>query len=332
MQLRPEQIAGQLEQALLPVWLISGDEPLQQQDCLDQIRAAARSAGFDDRQTFSLSDKFDWSALYHEAHSMGLFGGRKLLELRLGDKRPDKGGSEVLCQLLAEPDSDILWLISASKLDYRRDRGSKWVKAVDQAGAIIDIWPVDAEHLPHWIRQRCQSRQVQADDDAIALLAELSEGNLLACAQEIDKLALLFPAQPVSLEQLQQSVGDCSRHTLFDLGDALSTDAPRVLRVLDGVRAEGIEEIQILWALTREARQLEALASGQPVRLPPRKQASASQHARRLGLPAIGAALALAGRIDQTIKGMRPGDPASGNTALALRLAGAPLAPLFEQL
>ena len=332
MQLRPDKVAGQLNKALLPVWLVAGDEPLQQQEILDQIRTAARSAGFDDRQTFSLNDKFDWSSLYHETRSMGLFGGRKLLELRFADKRPDKTGSELLCQLLTAPSDDVMLLISASKLDYRRDLGSKWVKAVAQAGAVIDIWPVDAERLPQWIAQRCQQRQMQINSDAIALLAELSEGNLLACAQEIDKLALLFPSQPISIEQVQQSIGDCSRHTLFDLGDALAADAERTLRILDGLRAEGVKEIQILIALAREARQLEALASGQPLRLPAHKQAIASKHVRRLGLPAIGAALALAGRIDQAIKGMRPGDPASGNTALALRLAGAPLAPLFEQL
>jgi DNA polymerase III subunit delta len=334
MQIRVEQLAKQMQKALLPAYLIAGDEPFQIGECSDLLRRHARQQGFDDRQTFTVADRFDWYELLNETRSMGLFGGRKLIELRLGEKRPDKEGSAVICQLLDNPPDDILLLISASKLDRRRDIGSKWVSAVDKVGCIIDIWPVDAGRLPGWIEQRCRQKDLQVDPDAVALLSELSEGNLLACAQEIDKLALLFPGQPVGVAEVQQSVGDCSRYSIFDLTDALSRDPTRSLRILDGLRAEGTDEMQILWALAREARIYEAFVSGHgsSQRLPQQKAAEAERHAIRLGLPAIGAALALAARIDQSIKGMRPGDPRSGNTALALKLAGQPLPAIFELL
>ncbi|MEE4249539.1 MAG: DNA polymerase III subunit delta [Alcanivoracaceae bacterium] len=332
MQIRAEQLDKHLQQSLLPAYLIAGDEPFQLGECSDLLRRRAREQGFDDRQTFSVADRFDWHEVLNEAQSMGLFGGRKLIELRLGDKRPDKEGSAVICQLLGNPADDILLLITASKLDRRRDVGSKWVSAVDKAGGVIDVWPIDADRLPGWIEQRCRQRGLQADRDAIALLSELSEGNLLACAQEVDKLALLFPNHSVSVAEVQQSVGDCSRYSIFDLTDALSRDPTRALRILDGLRAEGTDEVQILWALAREARIYEAFVSGHgsSQRLPPQKAAEAERHAIRLGLPAIGAALALAARIDQSIKGMRSGDAASGNTALALKLAGQPLPAIFE--
>jgi DNA polymerase III subunit delta len=334
MQIKAEQLGKHLQQGLRPVYLIAGDEPLQLGECSDLIRTHARDAGFDDRHVFTVVERYDWSELRNEAQSMGLFGGRKLLEIRLGEKRPDKDGSALLCHLLDNPADDILLLITASKLDRRRDIGSKWVNAVEAAGAIVDIWPVDSSRLPRWIEQRMKQRGLEASSDAIALLTELSEGNLLACAQEVDKLALLFPDRPVGVEEVQQSVGDCSRHSLFDLTDALSRDPGRALRILDGLRAEGTDEIQILWALSREARIYEALISGHghTIKLPQQKAAEAERHAIRLGLPAIGAALALAARIDQTIKGMRPGDAVSGVTALTLKLAGQPLPPLFEQL
>jgi DNA polymerase III subunit delta len=334
MQIRPEQLGKHVTSPLLPAYLVAGDEPFQQQECTDLIRAEARTQGFDDRITFTLAERFDWHELLNESQSMGLFGGRKLLELRLGDKRPDKEGSAVICQLLKDPAPDILLLISASKLDRRRDVGSKWVSAVDAVGGLIDIWPVDSARLPRWIETRLKHKGLRASSDAIDLLSELSEGNLLACAQEIDKLALLFPDQIIDVEQVQHSVGDCSRHSIFDLTDALTRDPARALRILDGLRAEGTDEVQILWALAREARIFEAFVSGHGAsqRLPQQKAAEAERHAIRLGLPGIGAALALAARIDQCIKGMRQGDPRSGNTALTLKLAGHPLPPLFEQL
>lgn len=334
MKLRAEQLDKHLQQPLLPAYLIAGDEPFQQGECSDALRLRARQQGFDDRQTFTVVERFDWHQLRHEAQSMGLFGGRKLLELRLGEKRPDKDGSAVICQLLENPSDDIMLLITASKLDRRRDAGSKWVNAVDKVGALIEVWPVDAARLPGWIEQRCRQQGLQINADAVALLSELSEGNLLACAQEVDKLALLFHGQSVGIAEVQQSVGDCSRYSIFDLTDALSRDASRALRILDGLRSEGTDEVQILWALAREARIFEAFASGNgsTQRLPQQKAAEAERHALRLGLPNIGAALALAARIDQSIKGMRPGDPHSGNTALTLKLAGQPLAPIFEVL
>ena len=334
MQIRAEQLGKHLQQSLLPAYLVAGDEPFQLGECTDLLRRRAREQGFDDRQTFTVAERFDWHELLNEARSMGLFGGRKLIELRLGEKRPDKDGSAVICQLLDNPPDDILLLITASKLDRRRDVGSKWVSAVDKVGGITDIWPIDGGRLPGWIEQRCAQKGLLADRDAIALLGEMSEGNLLACAQEIDKLALLFPDQTIGVAEVQQSVGDCSRYSIFDLTDALSRDPVRALRILDGLRAEGTDEVQILWALAREARIYEAFVSGHgsSQRLPQQKAAEAERHAIRLGLPAIGAALALAARIDQSIKGMRPGNPHSGNTALTMKLAGQPLPAIFELL
>src|SRR5690606_26803881 len=126
---------------------------------------------------------------------MGLFGGKTLIEIRLGEKRPDKTGSEILQQLLNAPNPDVMLLISASKLDRRKDMGSKWVTALDQVGALVEVWPVTAHQLPQWINTRLQRQHLDATPEAIALLAERSEGNLLACAQEIDKLSLLFRSE-----------------------------------------------------------------------------------------------------------------------------------------
>src|SRR5690606_4554375 len=252
------------------------------------------------RQVFTVLDqRFDWSAVRSETQSMGLFGDRRLLEIRLGSQRPDRDGSATLCQILENPPDDILLLLVCTALDRRRDIGSKWVTAIEQCGAVVNITPVDATRLPRWIEQRAQSRGLQMDREAVALLSELSEGNLLACAQEIDKLALLFPDTRIGAAQVEQSAGDCSRYTVFDLTDAIARSPARAIKILDGLRAEGTDEIRILWALTREARIFEAFASGHgsSQRLPQHKAREAEQHALRLGLPAIGAALALAARV-----------------------------------
>ena len=333
MRVKAEQLDRALQKQLVPAWLVAGDEPFQNGESCDQIRKAAQQQGFDDRKLFSSDAGIDWHEVLDAAQSMGLFGGRTLIEIRLGEKRPDKTGSQILQQLLDQPNPDVLTLISCSKLDRRKDMNSKWVTAIDSVGAIIEVWPVSAAGLPAWIGQRMQGLGLTASDDAIALLTERSEGNLLACAQELDKLALLHQGETITAQQVQSAVGNTSRYTVFDLTDALH-DGERALRILDGLRSEGSEPPVILWGLARETRMMEALASGNSsqLRLPPQKVASLERQALKLGLPALGRALSLCARVDQAIKGMRPGDPWQGLAALIMLLSGNRLPGLFEQL
>ena len=192
MRLRVEQLAKHLQGDLLPVYLIAGDEPLQQDEAMDAVRAAAREQGFDERQRFSADTGIDWNALINEAQSMSLFGGRRILELVLGEKRPDKTGSQIIRDLLAQPSPDTLLLIRCSRLDRRKDWNSAWVKALEKVGAVLEIWPVEGKQLQHWLRDRLAGRGLSIHDDALELLIERSEGNLLAAAQEVDKLAERF--------------------------------------------------------------------------------------------------------------------------------------------
>ena len=270
MRLRVEQLAKHLQNDLLPVYLVAGDEPLQQDECLDALRASARQKGFDERHRFSADTGIDWNALLNESQSMSLFGGRRILELVLLEKRPDKAGSQILRDLLDHPNDDTLILIRCSRLDRRKDWNSAWVKAVEKVGAVVEIWPVEGKQLQHWLRDRLAGLKLTIDDDALELLIQRSEGNLLAAAQEVDKLALLATDGRVDAATVQQAVGDSSRYTPFDLTDATSGgDANRALRILRTLRAEGVEAPVVLWALGREIRALDALATGgAPPRLP----------------------------------------------------------------
>lgn len=333
MRLRAEQLGKHLQGDLLPVYLVAGDEPLQQDEALDALRASARQRGFDERHRFSADTGIDWNALRNEAQSMSLFGGRRILELVLLDKRPDKNGSEIIRELLAQPSPDTLLLVRCSRLDRRRDWHSAWVKAVESSGAILEVWPVEGKQLHHWLRDRLASRGLNIDEPALELLIQRSEGNLLAAAQEIDKLALLAEAGTVTPAIVQQAVGDSSRYTPFDLTDAISGGDPvRAMRILRTLRAEGVEAAVVLWALAREVRTLDALASGgAPPRMPPQRLRALQAQANRLPPRQIHRALALAVRADQTLKGMTPGDPWQPLASLVLRLTGAPLPASLER-
>jgi DNA polymerase-3 subunit delta len=266
VKISANQLATHLNKSLLPCYLVTGDEPLLVGESLDAIRAAARQQGFDSRELFVHSTGFDWSEFACAGGDLALFAERRIIELRLPTGKPGVKGSAAIADFATEVGDDILLLVSAPKLD-RNAQKAKWVKALELRGGLIQVWPVDLRDLPGWINQRMQRAGMQPDRDAVRLIADRVEGNLLAAQQEIEKLRLLHGEGPVSADDVDLAVADSSRYDVFKLLDAaVSGNAARAVRVLGGVRSEGTEPVIVMWALTRELRLLaglsDAIASG----------------------------------------------------------------------
>ena len=224
MQLKPPQLADHLSQHLASCYLISGDEPLIVQECADAIRAAARAADCSERQRITISGKDDWLELGHSAGSLSLFADRKLIEVQLPSGKPGTEGSKAIQEYLAGDQEDVLLIVSG-RID-KQSQKSKWYVALDQAGVVLPVWPISPAELPGWIAARMKTAGLTADNDAVTLLAERLEGNLLAASQEIEKLRLLHGEQTITAELVADTVSDNARYDAFRLVDvALSGTA-----------------------------------------------------------------------------------------------------------
>jgi DNA polymerase-3 subunit delta len=255
MLLKPEQLETHLASELAASYLISGDEPLLVQECADAIRRTAREHGCAERQRIHIAGKDDWLELGHSAGSLSLFADRKLIEVSLPSGKPGAEGSKALQEFLASNSDDVLLIVSA-KID-KQSQKSKWYNALDRAGVVMPIWPVSPAELPAWIAARMQSAGLSVDREAIVLLAERMEGNLLAAAQEIEKLRLLHGEQQITADMIAETVSDNARYDAFRLVDvALSGDARGAVRTLRGLKAEAIQPPVLLWAVAREVRLL----------------------------------------------------------------------------
>jgi len=336
MRVYPEKLAGQLQQQLLPVYLISGDEPLLVQECCDQIRQVARHAGCSDREIIDVSAPgFKWDEIIASAAAMSLFAERKLVELRIPTGKPGAEGSKALLEYLqvSEGSEDVL-LVIAGKID-KQSTNSKWYKALDAAGATVQVWPVDAKDLPRWLQQRVSAAGMAIDNEALQLLCDRVEGNLLAAVQEVEKLKLLAADGQITAETVTAAVSNNARYNLFDMTDnALKGNAAGSLKMLHGLRGEGTEPAVALWALLREIRTLhqaqQAVDSGQN----PQQALSALRvWKNRMGLMqgALGRhsrnslkqLLEQATAVDGSIKGFAGGKPWDNLETLILKLAGA---------
>ncbi|MCU7814113.1 MAG: DNA polymerase III subunit delta [Candidatus Thiodiazotropha sp. (ex Rostrolucina anterorostrata)] len=261
MRLRNEQLTAHLQRDLVPVYLLSGDEPLQMQEAVDEIRSASRQQGYSEREVLDQGSGFDWSALTTAAESLSLFGDRRLLELRLSSAKVGTEGSKSLSAYCERPAEDTVLLITLPKLE-RAQANSKWLKMIERVGVIVQIWPVEGSRLVPWIEQRLRRAGLIPETGVVEMLADRVEGNLLAASQEIEKLLLLYGEGIINPEQLNEAVADSARFDIFGLVDTLlSGEAAKGSRMLQGLKAEGVASAVVLWALSREIRSLAEMAS-----------------------------------------------------------------------
>ena len=339
MQVRAEQLATHLERGLEPVYVVSGDEPLQYGEALDAIRCAARAAGFTERTVFDAdAGGFDWSRLAEAAASFSLFAERRLIELRLPSARPGAQGAKALAAFAAAPNADVMLLVGAGRIEARAKR-AEWYRALDRAGACIDVWPKERAALPGWVRERALTRGLTLSPEAAEELAERCEGNLAYGAQTIERLALLVTGGRIELADVLDGAAHGARFSAFDLVDAtLAGDAARALQVLAGLAAEGEAAPAIIGALAwqvrtiaRIGRDLERGASldgalrAFPAWRRRRREVLAALERRRAA--AWGRRLVVLARLDAMAKGALVGDEWDGLRRLALDFCGVTPAP-----
>lgn len=329
MRLKPEQITAALQKGLAPVYFISGDEPLQVGETADAIRAAARNAGYDLREMLVADAGFSWSELTESAGSLSIFSDKKIIDLRLPSGTPGAEGAKALIAYCERVPEDALLLIIAAKMAGSSLK-TQWFQALDKAGCVIQVWPLEGQDLLRWLQQRMQRRGLQAEMEGIKILASRIEGNLLAAAQEIEKLYVLYGEGCLGNQQILDVVADSSRFDVFKLMDSvLAARVDRVFKILSGLQAEGVAAPVVLWALTREARVLirikQALAQGQNRaqvfknnQIWDKRQQLVSDALNRLGDNDLNSILVLSAKADRQIKGQQQGE--SWETLLAVCL------------
>jgi len=333
MQIRPEQLDAALSKGLAPIYLISGDEPLQLGEAADAVRKAARNAGYGSRELLSAdATGFAWSQLTVSADSLSIFADKKIIDLRLPTGSVGADGAKTLATYCERLPDDTLLLITAGKLAKEAFK-SRWLQALDKHGVVIQVWPPEGRDLMNWLQQRMQQRGLDADSDGLRMLVARVEGNLLAAAQEIEKLYVLYGSAHLSARQIADAVADSSRYDVFKLIDSvLSAKANRILKILSALQAEGIAAPIVLWALTREARTLVkiklALASGQSRELvfknnqvwDKRKQL-VGDTLNRLNDNDLQNILVLSAKADRQIKGQQAGNEWETVLAICLMFA-----------
>ncbi len=325
-----------------PLYIFSGDEPLLMMEAIDALRALARTGGFTEREVLVQDRYFDWAALINAGQTMSLFGDKRFVELRMPTGKPGRDGAESLKHFAEQINNtgngvDTIICIILPRLDSKT-KSSAWFSALDEAGMAIQIDSIDRLALPHWIGQRLkkQSQEVEAGESgqrALQFMSDQVEGNLIAAHQEIQKLALLYPAGQLSEEQIRSAVLKVARYDIFELTESmLSGDAARLNRMLDGLQGEGEPLPLILWSVSDELRTLHkvqsALLAGDALanllrnyRIWGKREKLYPVALKRIAPKKLKQAMVLAANLDKQVKGLSVRDLPS-NPWDGLRLIG----------
>lgn len=336
MKITYQQLPAHLKNHLHPIYILSGNEPLLVQESCLMIRQHAQQQDFEEYELMHAESGFQWESLVDSALSLSLFAQKKIIELRIPNGKPGDKGAKALMRYCENLNSDTLLIIVLPKLEAAISN-SKWYKRLDQYGVSLPIWPLESHQFPAWLKQRVQQKGLNIDDDAVKLLAQQVDGNLLAAAQEVEKLCLLETDNTIDLETIEQSVGDSSRYDVFALVDsALSGNTERCLKILQSIQNTGTEPVLVLWALSKECRLLLELSQGlnQGKKLPvlfkelgiwQKKQTLYQTASQRHTTHSCHNMLVLCQNIDECIKGLAIGDTWLQLTQLSLNIAGVDL-------
>jgi DNA polymerase-3 subunit delta len=322
----PSHLAGEPARA----YLVSGDEALLVGEAADAIRARVKRAGFEEREVHFIERVADWDAVRASANNLSLFGSRKLIELRLPSGKPGVGGANAIVDLMANASADNVYLMLTGKLE-REQNNSAWVKAFESTGVWLATRPIEVARLPQWLRARATALELELDDAAVSFIVERTEGNLLAAQQELEKLRLLASGKRVDLAAVQASLGDSARFDVFQLGEAaLGADVPRALRILGGLRSEGVEPTLALWSISREIHSVGGTTQNDGMnsrswQRPSAALENAKRRAARLPYARLAARLS---RADRMIKGQLRGDAWDEMALMIVEFAGRKTLPI----
>ena len=334
MNISPERLADHLAKGLSALYVVYGDEPLIAIETADSLRQAARAAGYAERNVHTVQGRYNWNAIFASSDNLSLFAERRLLEIHIPSGKPGVEGGKALETFAQALPSDTVSLITLPGIEWRATQ-SRWFMALAAVGTVIEAKPVERDALPAWMARRLAKHGLIAERDALQMLADRVEGNLLAAQQEIDKLALLLPAGKVTLADVENAVTDVSRLDAEMLQDALlHGDTARYARIVADLQHSGEHPVAFMWRLADVVRMLLKFKSGiaqggslgglmKQARMRDQRRPAIEKALARLSQARVEAAQSMLALLDRQAKGLeRDGDPWDTLLRLGLMMAG----------
>ena len=250
------QLQQGLKQSLSPIYMIESDEILLARHAKKLIIDTAKQADFNQHELLFIEPGFGWERLLTQTDHLSLFNEKTVIDLINPNDKFDATGNKTLQHYIESPPEDKLLIITIKKWPKLQQK-QQWYQYASKQHIHIKLAAITANQLPQWITTKLNHHKLSFDQDSVKLLAQLTEGNLLATAQAIEKLRLLFANRPITIDAIKAVTQDNANFSIYDLANqALAGQTQQTMRILMHLQQENIEPVLILWSLTKELREL----------------------------------------------------------------------------
>jgi DNA polymerase III subunit delta len=336
MRILPQDLIHHLKKALHPAYGVFGEEPLQAQESIDQIRRKALEQGYTARSLHYLHATFDSAEILVPLQNADIFSEKRFVEIHLPDSAPNALQRDLCTQLVDKLSlQPYLLLIAGPKLDGAL-QNSAWFKKLETQGIVIPSRALNTQQSRIWIMERLKNAGFEAPTLVVDRLLERTEGNLLAAKQAIEKWVINGTHPTLTLDAVDAVVEPSARFKIFELIDtALRGASSRTVQILAYLEQEGLTDpTLIVWLFNQEITKLIALAQQTQGALLnsatltkagiwKNREALIQTFLKRQTTQGLHAIFLQLKSVDDILKGRRPGNRWGAVRALCLNIAGA---------
>lgn len=252
MQIKHQMLAQQVQRRIAPLYMLVGQDNYLLEDSLVTIKSAIQKAYDCDEQVISIQSPEDWNTIREEANSYSLFSDTTLLNIFFDKKSIDASGKKILTEYLTSVNPRCFIVIRAPNVPAKQ---LQWLTAHEQAVVSV-AYPLPTVAMKNWIATELRRNTLNFDLLVPDIIHQYTQGNMLACAQVIEKIALSHaPGSTISIQQAQEQLSDQCDHNLFELIDScLQSQGDRTVQILRHAANNKTEPTLVLWMLTQEVR------------------------------------------------------------------------------
>lgn len=252
MQIKQQMLAQQIQKKIAPLYVLTGQEHYLLEDGLNTIKSVIKKSFDCDEKIITINAAEDWNILLEEANSYSLFSDIVLLNIVYDKKTIDAAGKKILTKYLSAINSRCYIIIRAPNLPAKQ---LQWLYNQEQVVVVI-AYPLNAEAMKQWIVNQFKKYAFSFEPQIPDLIYQYTQGNMLACAQVIEKIALSNMANSkINSQQALEHLSDQCAHSLYELSDAcLLGQADKAIHILRQAADNKTEATLVLWMLTQEVR------------------------------------------------------------------------------
>lgn len=254
MQIKHPALAPHLQKHQPPLYVLIGQDNYLVEDAVTTIKTAIKATHECDEKTLSVQSADDWNTLIEEANSYSLFADAVLISVFFDKKTIDAAGKKILTSYLKAVNSKCFIIIRAPNVPAKQ---LLWLASENQVLVVIS-YPMNADTMKQWIAMQFKKNNMPIAPQVPDLIYQYTQGNMLACAQVIEKTLLSNPtATQISNTLALEHLSDQCEHGTFELVEAcLMGQSDKAIQILRQAANNKTESTLVLWMLTQEVRLL----------------------------------------------------------------------------